>query len=228
MTDHNAVPTIATGDYIDAAWLNQYIKDNFAAIFQGLATAGSVAYAIDANTVGELVKPLVDSYLKNTSGGVPSWAPATDVAMPIGATIPFAGSAAPTGYLVCDGAEVNRTTYAALFAIIGTTWGVGNGTTTFNVPDLRGRTVIGVGTGAGLTARALAALVGEENHQLSIAELAAHDHTYYNESVNQTVAGGALGAAYSTETLQTSSSTGSDTPHNTMQPSAALNWIIKT
>lgn len=228
MTDHNAVPTVITGDYIDAAWLNQYIKDNFNAIFQGLAAVGSMAYAIDANTVGELVKPLVDSYLKNTSAGALSWVPATDVGLPTGATIPFAGSSAPTGYLVCDGSAVNRTTYAALFAVIGTTWGVGDGSTTFNLPDLRGRAVIGVGTGTGLTARALAALVGEENHVLTAAENGPHSHTYSARLSNQNTTGGAQAAAFTSTTTPDTSTSGSGTPHNNMQPSAAMNYIIKT
>lgn len=66
---------------------------------------------------------------------------------PTGAMVQFAGSSAPTGWLICDGAAVSRTTYAALFAAIGTTFGAGDGTTTFNIPDGRGRTAIGAGTG---------------------------------------------------------------------------------
>lgn len=64
-----------------------------------------------------------------------------------GMVIPYAGSAAPSGFLLCNGAEISRTTYAGLFSVIGTTFGAGNGTTTFNVPDTRGRSIIGVGTG---------------------------------------------------------------------------------
>jgi microcystin-dependent protein len=75
--------------------------------------------------------------------------------VPAGGIILFGGSAAPTGYLLCDGTAVSRTTYAALFAVIGTTYGVGNGSTTFNVPDLRQRFPLGkaaAGTGAALGA----------------------------------------------------------------------------
>src|SRR3954447_9235482 len=56
-----------------------------------------------------------------------------------GAILVFASSSIPSGFLVCDGSAVSRTTYAALFAVIGTTYGAGNGSTTFNVPDLRDR-----------------------------------------------------------------------------------------
>lgn len=59
----------------------------------------------------------------------------------------FAGASAPGGWLLCDGSAVSRATYAALFAVIGTTYGAGNGSTTFNVPDLRGRAIYGVGPG---------------------------------------------------------------------------------
>jgi microcystin-dependent protein len=76
--------------------------------------------------------------------------------MKTGTILMWAGNAAPTGYLLCDGAEVSRATYGDLFNITGTTFGVGNGSTTFNVPDLRSRTAIGVGDIAGPTAPRLA------------------------------------------------------------------------
>jgi microcystin-dependent protein len=67
---------------------------------------------------------------------------------PPGTIIAFAGGSAPTGYLFCEGSAYARTTYPNLFAAIGTTWGAGNGTTTFNVPDLRGYFQRGAGTSA--------------------------------------------------------------------------------
>lgn len=67
--------------------------------------------------------------------------------MPAGMIFEFAGSSIPTGWLACDGSAVSRTTYAALFSAISTTWGPGDGATTFNVPDKRGRVAIGDGTG---------------------------------------------------------------------------------
>jgi microcystin-dependent protein len=62
---------------------------------------------------------------------------------PPGAVMPYAGSSAPSGWLLCDGAAVSRTTYAALFTAIGTTYGAGDGSTTFNLPDLGGRVPAG-------------------------------------------------------------------------------------
>lgn len=75
------------------------------------------------------------------------------ISLPAGAVMAFAMNSAPTGWLACNGAAVNRTgTYAALFAAIGTTYGTGNGSTTFNVPDLRGYFVRGSGTNSDGTA----------------------------------------------------------------------------
>lgn len=71
---------------------------------------------------------------------------------PAGLVVPFAGATIPSGWLDCDGAAVSRTTYKKLFDALGTTWGGGDGSTTFNLPDLRGRCILGVGTGSGLTA----------------------------------------------------------------------------
>lgn len=62
---------------------------------------------------------------------------------PVGIVEPFAGASAPTGWLMCDGSAVSRTTYADLFAVVETIYGVGNGSTTFNLPDLRGRAIHG-------------------------------------------------------------------------------------
>lgn len=66
---------------------------------------------------------------------------------PTGSILDYAGSSVPTGWLECDGSAVSRTTYAALFSAVSTTWGTGDGSTTFNVPDFRGRHRIGKGTG---------------------------------------------------------------------------------
>ncbi len=71
-------------------------------------------------------------------------------AMPVGSVITFAGPSAPAGYLQCNGAAVSRTTYADLFAVIGTMYGVGNGSTTFNLPDYRGYFLRGRDNGAGV------------------------------------------------------------------------------
>jgi microcystin-dependent protein len=99
--------------------------------------------------------------------------------VPVGAIIDFAGSTVPADadgvqrWHLCDGSAIARSTYATLFSAIGTTWGTGNGSTTFNIPDFRGRVTVGGGTpsqGSGLSTRALAITGGEEIHVLSAAE----------------------------------------------------------
>lgn len=72
--------------------------------------------------------------------------------IPVGAVQAFAGATAPSGWLECNGAAVSRTTYAALFAVLGTTYGAGNGSTTFNLPDLRGEFLRGWDNGRGVDA----------------------------------------------------------------------------
>lgn len=96
--------------------------------------------------------------------------------MPSGAIMQFGGATAPVGWMICAGAALSRTTYANLFAAIGTAWGVGDGSTTFNIPNGAGRTFIGAGTGSGLTPRTLGASGGAEAHALTSAENGTHSH----------------------------------------------------
>src|SRR3990167_5711696 len=98
--------------------------------------------------------------------------------VPAGVIVPYGGSSAPSGYLLCDGTAVSRTTYATLFAITSTTYGVGDGATTFNVPDLRGRLPIGAGIGSGLTARTAGTTYGAETHTHTAGSFAGPSHTH--------------------------------------------------
>lgn len=91
--------------------------------------------------------------------------------MTAGIVMPFAGTTAPQGCLLCDGFAVSRTTYAALFAVIGTTYGAGDGETTFNIPDLSGRVVIGVSN-----THSLGTTGGSETVTLTDDQLPSHSH----------------------------------------------------
>ena len=101
-----------------------------------------------------------------------------------GAITVYAGATAPAGFLLCDGSAVSRSTYADLFTLIGTTYGAGNGTTTFNLPDLRGRVPVGMdnmgGSDAGRlsSANTLGTAGGAETHTLSAAETPSHTHPF--------------------------------------------------
>jgi microcystin-dependent protein len=105
--------------------------------------------------------------------------------MPIGAVIDFAGASAPAGWALCFGQAVSRSTYATLFALIGTTYGTGDGSTTFNLPDMRGRVVAGkddmggsaagrvTTAGGGIDGTVLGASGGNQSLTLSQANLPA-------------------------------------------------------
>lgn len=168
-----------------------------------------------------------------------------DTAFKVGDVVWTSRSAAPPLWLTCDGSAVSRTTYALLFAAIGTTFGAGDGSTTFNLPDARGRTSIGVGTGPSLTARALGASGGAETHQLDSTQIPAHTHRVYGttgggsastsslaNSINRGFAGSNdnTGAGYITNAptggVQLVENTGGGTAHNNMQPFLALNAFI--
>jgi microcystin-dependent protein len=89
--------------------------------------------------------------------------------LPTGTVLPFVSSTAPGGYLTCDGSAVSRTTYSALFAVVSTTFGSGDGSTTFNLPDLTNRFIYG-GSSIGTTG-------GSATKTLSTNEIPAHTHT---------------------------------------------------
>lgn len=156
--------------------------------------------------------------------------------LPPGVSWEYAGSTAPAGWLMQDGTAVSRTTYAALFAVISTVFGAGDGSTTFNVPDRRGRVGIGVGTAtgaAGATAHTLAQLGGEETHALTSGENGPHTHGLEMRSGGTVDAGNtddraAREYAGSIESMSFFTlSSGSGTAHNTMQPYIGMNYIIK-
>ena len=169
---------------------------------------------------------------------------AVSVLMPTASLMPYAGSAAPTGYLLCDGAAISRTTYSDLFGIVGTTYGVGDGSTTFNIPDLRGRVIAGQddmgGTSAnrltsqpgGLNGDTLGATGGSETHLLTAAEsgLPSHNHTIpiQNFAGGNTPRDGGTGASTQTKTTGNAGGDDASSAHNNVQPTIILNYIIKT
>ena len=103
-----------------------------------------------------------------TTNGSGALAFATIGGVPTGAVFYFAANTAPTGFLKCNGAEVSRTTYAALFAVTSITYGAGNGTSTFNLPDLRGEFIRGWDDGRGVDAsRAFGSAQAEGTQLLS-------------------------------------------------------------
>lgn len=148
-----------------------------------------------------------------------------------------------TGWLLCDGTAVSRTTYANLFSRLGTLYGVGDGSSTFNLPDYRGYMLVGklgvtptalttISTNAlnGSLANTLGAKMGKDTHVLTVGELATHTHiTTVGLDRGPGSAGNAVfgdEAFYGNQNL-TSNSAGSDLPHNNLPPVAVVNYIIK-
>lgn len=162
---------------------------------------------------------------------------------PAGIIRAFAGSTIPDGYLLCDGSEISRSSYSVLFDAIGTTYGVGDGSTTFNIPDCRGRVIMGLDSGDAAF-DALGETGGSKTANLQ------HSHTMNNHTHT---ASGMASSAASTSSQQSNdattsfsrsghthtvtvntgnqTNTGSDNQLSATQsilmPYMALNWMIK-
>ena len=154
----------------------------------------------------------------------------------------YAFNFAPRGWMPCDGRLLHIAQYQALFALIGTTYG-GNGVTTFALPDLRGRIVVGPGNGPGLTPKTLGEMGGTETNTLLISNLPPHNHSINAVSTegNQNSPTGNLPAdtktldkeysnAAANTTMKTSmvGNTGNGTPVNNMQPYLSIGYYIAT
>lgn len=156
--------------------------------------------------------------------------------MPAGVIVPYAVSgSAPTGWLKCDGTAVSRTTYATLFVAISTTYGVGDGSTTFNLPDLRGRVVAGQDNLGGSSANritdaqadAMGGVFGAATHTLTITEMPAHTHSTWVGDTSGATYTGPLGNVSDNQAIS-SGSAGGDGAHNNVQPTMFMSYIIKT
>jgi len=155
--------------------------------------------------------------------------------VPAGVVDMFAGSTAPSGYLLCDGSAVSRTTYSKLFTAIGTTYGSGDGSTTFNVPNIKGKVVVGYNS-AETEFNALGKTGGAKTHTLTIAEMPTHNHSVTSGGVGMELgngSSGSLGVSYGDTTGNDAwpfiaANKGGGGAHNNLQPYIAINYIIKT
>ena len=158
--------------------------------------------------------------------------------VPVGALFAWSTATAPTGYLLCYGQAVSRSTYSGLFAVVSTLYGVGDGATTFNLPDLRGRVVAALdnmgGSDAGRLslANTIGTAGGEQLHTMTEAELYAHTHSVTAVQSGATNAqpydGFSPGPIGLDSASIVSTSKGSTTPFNVMQPTLLMTYIIKT
>ncbi len=174
---------------------------------------------------------------------------ADDAKVPTGAITMWPTAVAPTGWLLCDGTAVSRATYAALFALIGTTYGAGDASTTFNVPNLKGKVPVGL-DGSQTEFDALAETGGAKTHTLSTAEMPAHTHTqdahahsHFHNVPGDDNGSASVGATFvrgqnvdnqqatstdATGATATNQNTGGGGAHNNLQPYLVLNFVIRT
>jgi len=144
----------------------------------------------------------------------------------IGEIIAYAGNTSPDArWLLCDGASLVRSDYPDLFTVIGTTYGSVD-SSHFTLPDLRGRSPLGAGSGPGLSPRAIGDSFGEENHTLTVSELASHSHTTGNSVLIATATPPPVDVLGPNPFQAVTGNTGGDSPHNNMQPSLAVNYLI--
>lgn len=163
--------------------------------------------------------------------------------LPVGCIVPFTSDVVPENWLLCNGQAVSRTEYDLLFSIIGTTYGVGDGSTTFNLPDLRGRVPLGKGTGTGAGGEVynfeLGNKGGEYSHILTVDEMPSHTHIIadtengairvqgYSDSTRHTGLIRTDAEHEWTNHTLTAAPTGGGAAHNLLQPFEVHNFIIK-
>jgi len=196
-----------------------------------------VAVSVTISVKGELVWLASDGVNWKLIGNTLKSADLVKSEHLIGCVVDFAGTTPPSKWLLCYGQAVSRTTYALLFAAIGTTFGVGDGSTTFNLPDCRGRVVAGkddmggssadrlTNQSGGLNGDTLGATGGSEVHTLTAAQLAAHTHTEPGGHGTNSATTAFRGSDSTAYTI-TSSSAGSDSAHNNVQPTIIFNKMI--
>ncbi len=192
----------------------------FEVVAAGLRSIHFQDAAADPTTAGQLRRVGGELRYHDGTGAV-------TLGVPVGVITPYAGSAAPSGWLLCDGSAVSRTTYAALFAVIGTTYGSGDGSTTFTLPNLKGRVPVGRDA-AQAEFDTLGETGGAKTHTLTVNELPSHTHTYTRAEANATgtVAGGQVVQSVGLQ-ADTTGATGGGAAHNNLQPYLVLNYLIK-
>jgi len=161
------------------------------------------------------------------------------VTTPTGALHMYGGATAPTGWLLCDGSAVSRATYADLFGAVGTTFGAGDGSTTFNVPDMRGRVPVGYAASGGHPDVSTlgnndgqAAANRRPKHRTSLSD-PGHAHTLNMQTVNVWGSGSTLiaaGSGLSTNSATTGITVGTGNANDALDTPSylVLNYIIKT
>lgn len=167
---------------------------------------------------------------------IPGWrkTPENSASLPAGTIVQWPGATAPANWLICDGAAVSRTTYASLFAAIGVQYGAGDGTTTFNLPNLKGKVAVGLDSSQ-TEFDTLGETGGAKTHTLTTAEMPSHQHNNliwnpgYTSGVYNSYRMSAVDNVYTNGAVTgQTTATGGGGAHNNLQPYIVLNYIIKT
>lgn len=152
--------------------------------------------------------------------------------LPIGIIMEYPGSNIPSGWLLCDGQAVSRTLYSELFNLLGTTYGSGDGSTTFNIPNLKGKVAVGKDEND-TDFDTLGETGGEKTHTLSVSEMPAHSHDLVYVKSNSTPLNNAGVSGFNSANTGVGTkenavtNTGGGQPHNNLQPYIVQNFIIK-
>ncbi len=172
---------VSTGDTVLPSQHNPMVNDLYAMMTQSLSRDGQGGMRAPLDMSGFRIFNVGPATASTDAVNLSQFQTGT----PIGTVVDFAGSTAPATWLLCFGQSISRTDYASLFAVIGTTFGSGNGSTTFNLPDARGRVFAGKDDMGGIDSQRLSTIAGSktvggsgglQNHVLTIQEMAAHDH----------------------------------------------------
>ena len=234
----------AGGKYLPATWTGQspFNKPYTISSTSALLTVSTV---VQEGSQKAVTNDLPASTISGTTVTSSIGTPASAAGIPVGSIIPWPSNAVPSGWFLCNGQAVKRATYPDLFTAIGTTYGAGDGSTTFNVPDLRDRTVVGQDNmgGAGTTNRitqwgsspsTIGGTFGEDAHRQTVAEMAPHTHSYrwwnawyFSGSTELAAKGSYNDNAQTSSTGGNGDGTGKGAPSNVVQPSMALGYIIK-
>ena len=153
--------------------------------------------------------------------------------LPVGSIVLWPSNTAPAGWFICNGDAISRTKYEDLFSVVGISYGPGDNSTTFNLPDFRGRTPVGVNDGTGSVSEtfSLASSSGEVTHTLTINEMPSHSHGI---SANAHISSQAHSSGEARwpwtdwqEANRATWNAGGGQAHNNMQPYLVVNYIIK-
>lgn len=215
------------------------IDNNFKILRDGHNSLETVLFNV-LDPDGTLKAGAVDNANVIADGIITAIKLAAGALVPVGSIIASIDTtvAPPTGWLDCDGTAVDRTTYAALFALIGETYGVGDGSTTFNLPNQSRRVLVGRGgAGTATLANSIGSVGGEEQHTLTQAELPVNVtvSAYTNNFDNGATVGGTQRVLSDTEYGEGQISVNcdlvlgtGDAKHNNIPPSFVVRYLIKT